>query len=271
MKSNLSVAVCQMTSIDDVDANIHQMQSLLDSITTPVEIAFFPENCLYFRLKEGSSIPGMSLDSPVFKRLIEMAKAKNTILHLGSLPLKDGDKLANATVLVSPDGTVECVYQKMHLFDIALEGQKPHRESDVFHHGPAPAVSEFHSWKIGHTICYDIRFAELFSHYAKQKVDLIAIPSAFLVETGKAHWDVLLRARAIESQCYIVAAAQAGTHQNSSGHKRSTFGHSAIISPWGEILEQASSDRPQVLVHVLEKSRIEAVRRQIPMHSHRRL
>jgi predicted amidohydrolase len=271
MKPNLSIAVCQMTSVDDVEANFRQMQSLLDSVSTSLDIAFFPENCLYMRLKEGASIPGLTLQDPIFSQLTALAKSRQTTLHLGSLPLREGEKLTNATVTVSADGKVECTYRKMHLFDISLEGQKPVKESDAFHHGPSPSVLDLHSWKIGQTICYDLRFAELFSAYAKQKVDLIAVPSSFLVATGKAHWEVLLRARAIESQCYVVAAAQAGTHSNASGHQRATYGHSLIVSPWGEILAQGSADRPQALVSVLEKSQVEAVRRQIPMHSHRRL
>lgn len=271
MKSTLSVAVCQMTSVDDVQANLRQMENLLDSAQNPFEVAFFPENCLYFRLKEGQPIPGFELQDPVFESLKKLAQKKKAHLHLGSVPLKESGKMSNATIFISADGEMECTYRKMHLFDIALEGQKPMRESDVFRHGSEPSVLDLNSWKTGQSICYDLRFAELYSAYAKQKVDLIVIPSAFLVKTGQAHWEVLLRARAIESQCYVIAAAQAGTHANSEGHQRNTYGHSLVVSPWGEILAKASADKPEVLQVVLDKSQIEAVRRQIPMHSHRRL
>jgi predicted amidohydrolase len=271
MRQNLSIAVCQMTSVDDVEANIRQIEHLINSVSTPFDIAFFPENCLYMRLKEGEAIPGLDFQHPVFERLKTLAQKRRASLHLGSIPLREDGKLTNASVLITPDGNVQCTYRKMHLFDITLEGQKPIKESDVFNHGPTPAVLNMGPWKIGQTICYDLRFAELFSVYAKNAVDAILVPAAFLVETGKSHWEILLRARAIESQCYVIAAAQAGTHENSRGNQRKTFGQSLVINPWGEILAKGSSDSPQVLCVELEKSQIEAVRRQIPMQSHRRL
>lgn len=270
MNQTLSIAVFQMTSVDDVDANFRQIESLLHSVHQPFEIGFFPENSLYMRLKEGEKIPGLELSDSVFQKLSALAKKKSAIFHLGSVPLKDNGKLLNASVTIFPDGRVQNTYGKMHLFDITLEGQKPIKESDVFHHGSAPATLDVGSWKLGQTICYDIRFAELYSQYAKSGVDALLVPAAFLVKTGQAHWEVLLRARAIESQCYVIAAAQAGTHQNGSGSERKTYGHSLVISPWGEVLAKASADRPEVLLYELNRTEIEAVRRQIPMQSHRR-
>lgn len=271
MNSTLSIAVCQMTSVDDVQHNFQQMEKLLNSIQTQIDVAFFPENSLYMRLKEGEPIPGLSLQDPVFESIGELAKRKNAFLHLGSVPLNENGSLTNASLLVTPQGEVKCTYRKIHLFDITLKDQKAIRESDIFKQGTGPSLLDLKSWKVGQTICYDLRFAELFSFYAKQSVDLIVIPSAFLVKTGQAHWDILVRARAIESQCYVVAAAQAGVHFNSRGHKRSTFGHSLVVSPWGDILARGSEDQPEVLLVNLEKSQIESVRTQIPMQSHRRL
>lgn len=271
MKSNLKAIVCQMTSIDDIEANYQQIESLLRSVSQPADIAFFPENCLYMRLVEGQPIPGLSFQHPIFQKLQKLAADRKMILHLGSIPLREGGKLTNASVAVAADGKIEATYRKMHLFDIALEGQAPIRESDVFNHGPTPSVLSVKDWQLGQTICYDIRFSELFSVYAKKKVDVILVPAAFLVKTGQAHWEVLLRARAIESQCYVIAAAQAGTHANPQGSQRKTFGHSMVISPWGEILYQGSSDQPEAHFVELDFKQIETVRRQIPMHSHRRL
>ena len=271
MKKILSIAACQMTSVDDVETNVRQIETLLESVQTPIDIAFFPENCLYMRLVEGQAIPGLTLQDPAFEKLKKIAKRKQVHLHLGSIPLRENQKLTNATVVVSRDGEIECTYRKMHLFDITLEGQKPIRESDVFNHGPEPRLWEVDGWKIGQTICYDLRFAELFSYYAKKSCDVIVVPAAFLVKTGQAHWEVLLRARAIESQCYIIAAAQAGSHRNAQGSERKTYGHSLIISPWGEILAQGSADHPEVLLKQLDQAQVELVHRQIPMRSHRRL
>jgi deaminated glutathione amidase len=271
MKNNLSVIVCQMNSIDNVEANFQQISTLVQSAPQKAEIAFFPENCLYMRLKEGQKIPGLTFEHPVFQELKALSKSRHIVLHLGSIPLREEGKLTNATVTVRPDGSVDCTYRKMHLFDITLEGQAPIRESDVFNHGPTPAVLEVNNWQMGQTICYDIRFAELFSVYAKKKVDVILVPAAFLVKTGVAHWEVLLRARAIESQCYVIAAAQAGSHKNKDGDERKTYGHSMVISPWGDVLFKGSSDKPEAYFIELESAQVETVRRQIPMNSHRRL
>lgn len=271
MQRNLRIAVCQMTSIDDVEENYLQIEKLLKSISVPFDLAVFPENCLYMRLTEGEKISGLALEDPVFDRLKKLASDKRASLHLGSVPLRENGKLTNASVLVTPDGGVQCTYRKMHLFDITLEGQKPIRESDIFNHGTSPAILNMGPWKIGQAICYDLRFAELFSAYAKGEVDAILIPSAFLVRTGQAHWDVLLRARAIESQCYVLAAAQAGVHINSKGDKRMTYGHSLVVNPWGEVTAKGSSEGPEAIVVELEKGQIESVRRQIPMRGHRRL
>lgn len=271
MRQNLNIAVCQMTSIDDVDANYSQMESLLRSLSQAVDLVVFPENCLYMRINEGEQIPGLDLENPVLTKLGTLARQMKASFHLGSVPLRENAKLANASVLITPDGGVQCTYRKIHLFDIQLEGQKAIRESDVFTHGPSPAVLNMGPWKIGQTICYDLRFAELFSIYAKNSVDAILVPSAFVVKTGQAHWEVLLRARAIESQCFVIAAAQAGTHVSAKGSQRMTYGHSLVVNPWGEVVAQAFSEGPEIFTVTLDKEKIESVRRQIPMRDHRRL
>jgi predicted amidohydrolase len=274
MSENIQIAVCQMTSIDNVDANFLQIQNLLQQVKENPKIVFFPENCLYMRIKEGSPIPGLELSNIVFEKLKNLALQKKVTLHLGSVPLKENGKLVNASIVITSKGEISSTYKKIHLFDIELKDQKPIRESDVFLPGDSPSLLSIDGWKVGQAICYDLRFAELFSRYAKLKVDVVLVPSAFLVPTGQAHWEVLLRARAIESQCFVIAAAQAGTHFSSESHSqnsRKTYGHSLIVSPWGEILAQGSADQPQVIEFCLEKSLIETVRRQIPMNSHRRL
>ena len=138
----------------------------------------------------------------------------------------------------------------------------------MIQNGSKTKIIELDGWKIGLSICYDLRFAELFLAYRQAGVDLILIPSAFTVPTGRAHWEILLRARAIESQCYVAAAAQAGDHEGA----RSTYGHSMIIGPWGQILSQRTTeDQPRILGVRLDRSEIEKVRQQIPMASHVRL
>lgn len=272
MDSQLRVIVLQLQSVDHVQTNVEQVLSLLESVSREDKPAFvcLPENALYMRLKEGERIAGLDLHDECFRDLAKVADAKNLIIHVGSVPLVWQGKLANSSVVIRPGGSIQASYQKIHLFDIALEGQKPMRESDVFAHGSEPAVVGVNDWNVGQTICYDLRFSELFSRYAQDGVDLIVVPAAFLQKTGEAHWHVLLRARAIESQCYIVAAAQAGTHVSPAG-TRQTYGHSLVIDPWGQIVAEASGDKPECMILTLDKSGIAKVRQQIPMRNHRRL
>ncbi|MEK2644516.1 carbon-nitrogen hydrolase family protein [Bdellovibrio sp. BCCA] len=274
MSSELVVAAVQMTSVDDVEANLKQIETQLAEIFKNSQPRFvsFPENCLYLRVAEGEKIEGLTLSHSAFSKLSELAKKYNTHLHLGSVPLYVEGHLYNSSVLVTPSGDAQPTYQKLHLFDIQLEGQKPIRESDVFRHGQKPNIIEVDGWRIGEAICYDVRFAELFSQYARQEVDLILLPAAFLVKTGEAHWEILLRARAIESQSYVMAAAQGGTHRSTkTGATRETYGHSLIIDPWGTVVGQVAERAQGATVAKLSRERIDKVRQQIPMKFHRRL
>lgn len=273
MSSELVVAAVQMTSIDDVDSNLMQMSSLVEEAFKKDQprLVCFPENCLYLRTVEGQKIAGFEASHDAFKELAELAKQYKTYLHLGSVPLFVEGHLYNSSVLITPEGSVQPTYQKMHLFDIQLEGQKPLRESDVFRHGQKPNIIDVDGWRIGEAICYDVRFAELFSQYARKEVDLILLPAAFLVKTGEAHWEILLRARAIESQAYLIASAQGGTHQGVQGGSRETYGHSLIIDPWGTVVGQVEQRSPGVALVRLRRDKIASVRQQIPMKFHRRL
>lgn len=271
--AELVVATVQMTSIDDVGTNLKQIESLLESIfkNHQPRLVAFPENCLYLRLTEGEKIPGFELSHSVFIRLSELAQKYNTHLHLGSVPLLIEGHLYNSSLLINPQGRVQSTYQKMHLFDIQLEGEKAMRESDAFRHGQKPSILEVDGWRIGETICYDLRFAELFSQYARKEVDLILVPAAFLVKTGEAHWNILLRARAIESQAYVVASAQGGTHLGVGGGRRETYGHTLAVDPWGSVLGEILQPGPGFMTFTLTRDKIENVRAQIPMKFHRRL
>jgi predicted amidohydrolase len=272
----LDVAVLQLTSVDDVSKNVSEILRLLATLEeSPPHLVCLPENSLYFRLREGDRIPSIELDDVRVAPLRKWAQANSCVIHLGSIPRADagGTKLFNSSVLIGVDGVARDVYQKIHLFDVDVVGHKRVRESDVFVPGAGPATIEVHGWKIGLTICYDLRFAELFLEYARAGVDLILIPSAFLVPTGQAHWEILTRARAIESQAYVVAAAQGGLHKDDAGHSRATYGHSIVVDPWGEVIETLPDDfgDRRVLRARLTKERIAKVRSQIPMSSHRRL
>lgn len=274
MSQELKVAICQMTSVDDIQANLKQMEALLAEVPEDagVRLFCFPENCLYLRVREGEAVPAFTLQDRVFSDLSTLARRRKAYFHIGSVPLQMGDFLYNSSVVISDEGVIETSYQKIHLFDIQLAGQKPIRESDVFRHGEGPGVFRIDGWKIAQSICYDLRFAELYSQYARDHVDIILVPAAFLTKTGEAHWEVLLRARAIESQCYVVASAQAGQHVSMHGAgQRQTYGHSMVVEPWGSVVLQLDGERQQTSVCTLSKEKIAAVRTQIPMAQHRRI
>ncbi len=274
-KFELRVAACQMTSNDDVKSNASQIFEFLKNFEAQddnVDLVSFPENSLFFRINTGGEFNGIAKDDPFFKELAAWARQYKTNIHLGSVALKNPNtKLLNGTVWVNSEGEICFPYSKIHLFDVDVPGEAGVRESDVFTAGTETAVVQIDQWNIGLSICYDLRFSELYLRYAKAEVDLILVPSAFLVTTGRAHWHNLLKARAIEAQAYVVAAAQGGRHLSSSGEKRYTYGHSMIIEPWGEIVKEVLDDGQKYIVHTLKKSVIEKVRAQIPMRNHRRL
>lgn len=279
--AELKVTAVQMTSLDQAQANLEKSCFFIEKACTEFapNLICFPENALYLRLKEGEKVPQWSPEDPFFSPLLKLARERKVHLHFGSIPAQsntgssgsiEGKKGSNASLYISSEGKAQLSYHKIHLFDIQLEGKPALRESDVFDHGQAPAILEIEDWKIGQSICYDIRFSELYLYYAQQGVDLILIPAAFLVPTGQAHWHVLNRARAIEGQAYVVSAAQAGVHQ-SPGGRRETFGHSLVIDPWGRVLAEGTAQGEELFHVTLQRSEIEKVRRQIPMAQHRRL
>lgn len=271
--AKLQVHVAQMNSVDDLALNVAQVKSLLAQVPASAQeqLVCFPENSLYLKLKDKSAIPPLTLDESFWTEFAEIARAKNAVLHFGSVPLKGREKLLNSSVTLRPGGRPQASYTKVHLFDIDVEGHKPIRESENFEHGDGTSTFNVNGWLIGQSICYDLRFAELYSRYAKIEVDVILVPAAFLVPTGRAHWETLLRARAIESQAFVIAAAQAGKHVGVGGDERMTFGHSLVVEPWGAVVVDGGAEGVKLLSATLERAQIEKVRRQIPMNAHRRL
>lgn len=269
-KLKLKIGLLQMQSIDHLDANLDFIMTNLElAAQQGVEVVFTPENALYMRMKEGEAIEGISIENSEIQKLQKVCSQLGISIHLGSLPLRCKDKLTNSSIFINQNGCVFTTYQKVHLFDIQLQGQRPIKESDVFEAGDSPKVLTFSGWSLGQTICYDIRFSNLFLKYALFPVDCILVPSAFLVRTGEAHWHSLLRARAIESQCYVIAPAQAGNHIGLRGN-RETYGHSIVVSPWGEVLIDAKKQLG-LFVCELDRNLIDQVRMQIPMQRHRKL
>ncbi len=182
------------------------------------------------------------------------------LLGSGSVPAPSG-KVFNRSFLFDPNGRIAARYDKINLFDVTLGGGENYRESDTFEGGhDAVLVSGPMDVKLGLTICYDVRFAPLYSALARGGAEVIAVPAAFTVPTGQAHWETLLRARAIETHCYVIAPAQGGAHEDG----RSTWGHSVIIDPWGKVLAKLDHDEPGYIVADLDLDAVAAARAKIP-------
>jgi len=196
----------------------------------------------------------------------ELAKELKIHLHIGSLALRfSEEKAVNRSFLIAPDGMILACYDKIHMFDIDLPGGESYRESANYQPGETAVISDLPWGRIGLTICYDVRFPALYRALAEGGASFLTVPSAFTRKTGEAHWHVLLRARAIETGCFVFAAAQAGLHEN----KRETFGHSLVIDPWGTVLAEGGVD-PGVVVAEIDPGRVETARKAIPSQQHGR-
>jgi deaminated glutathione amidase len=197
---------------------------------------------------------------------VELAAKLKIWLHLGSLALKGEDgKLVNRTLLLNPKGEIVARYDKIHLFDVDLPNGDRYRESETYTAGSQAVKVELPFCKLGLSICYDVRQPALYHALAKAGADVLAVPAAFTVPTGKAHWHVLLRARAIETGSYVIAAAQGGTHDSG----RETWGHSKVVDPWGKVIAEAGVD-PEYLLFEIDPAQSVAARARIPALLHAR-
>ena len=206
-------------------------------------------------------------DDRVLQAVRAAAKEAGIWVHLGSLALKgEGGKLTNRGFVIDDQGEVRARYDKIHLFDVDLPTGESWRESAMYQAGKeAVMVAGTPVGNLGLTICYDLRFPELFQRLSDAGAEVIAVPAAFTVPTGRAHWQVLMRARAIEAELFIVAAAQAGQHEDG----RQTYGHSLVADPWGELLLEMGGE-PGLAFAEIDLARIADVRSRIPVHQHRR-
>ena len=195
-----------------------------------------------------------------------LARELGIWLHIGSIAIKlDPSRVANRSYLLDPEGSVTARYDKLHMFDVDLAGGESYRESQYFRPGAKAVLADLPFGRFGLSICYDLRFASLYRALAAAGAELIAIPAAFTKQTGEAHWHVLTRARAIETGAFVLAATQGGLHENG----RSTFGHSIVVSPWGEVLAEAGEE-PGVIFADIDLAASEEARARIPAIKHGR-
>ena len=205
-------------------------------------------------------------DDRSLKAYRELARELKIYLHIGSLAVRaNPERAANRSFLIAPDGNILASYDKIHMFDIELDGGESYRESANYQPGETAVISDLPWGRIGLTICYDVRFPALYRALAEAGASFITVPSAFTVRTGEAHWSTLLRARAIENGCFIFAAAQAGKHESG----RETYGHSLIVDPWGEILAEGGVE-PGVVLAKIDPAKVQSVRKSIPSLQHGR-
>ena len=272
---HLRVAAVQMCSTDDVSANLARARDLVrEAAAAGAALVGLPENFAYLGsdrdhklgLAEGLDGP---TDGPILAAMRRVATESGAWLLLGGFPERvpeDTARIGNTSVLLDPDGTIRARYRKMHLFDVELPGGQSFRESDTVAAGAVPVIAETPWCKLGLTICYDLRFPELYRQLAAGGARLIAVPAAFTRETGKDHWHVLLRARAIENQAYVFAPAQWGFH----GGKRASYGHALVVDPWGVVLADCG-ERDGYALAAIDFGYQDGVRGKLPCLQHRRL
>ena len=263
------IAAIQMNSGADVGANLERAAQLIErSRNEGAEFVVLPEN---FACIPASPVAYQTIAEPRSGGMIQeflsaQAKRNHVFLLGGTLPIQtSSDKIVSSSILYSPTGDEIACYQKIHLFDIDLGDKKvSHQESAIFAAGKTMCVVDTELGRIGIAVCYDVRFPELFRRMSLQRVDLLALPAAFTQYTGTAHWHILLRARAIENQMYVVAAAQVGTHADG----RKTYGHSMIINSWGSIVAELEQGEG-VVVDEFNASKQHELRTSFPCLQHR--
>jgi predicted amidohydrolase len=264
-------AVVQMTSTSDADANWASAADLVRKAAGyGAVLVATPENTNYLGPHDEKVRLAEELDGPTCSRFAELAADLGIHLLLGSFNERatDAARCHNTSVLFGPDGRRLAVYRKIHLFDVDVSPEVRFRESATVLAGDEVVTADTPLGRLGLSICYDLRFGELYRELTAAGAEILTVPSAFTATTGQDHWHVLLRARAIENQCWVLAPAQDGRHDD--GGLRHSYGHSMIVDPWGKIVAMASAG-PGVAVAEIDLQRVERTRRAIPVAGHRRL
>jgi predicted amidohydrolase len=272
-EGRLRVAAAQMTSTEDIDANLATAARLVHrAADAGATFVALPENFAFLGSDRDHRLaiaePVHEGAGPLLTAMQTLAREADVNLLLGGFPERSEHPghIYNTAVLLAPDGSVTATYRKIHLFDVDLPGGAQFRESESVAPGRDVVVARFPWGGLGLSVCYDLRFPELYRQLTKSGARVLAIPSAFTAETGKDHWHVLLRARAIENQAFVVAAAQWGVH----GGKRVSYGHALVADPWGVVLAECGNHEG-LAVADLDFAYQDNVRRNLPCLEHRRL
>ncbi len=268
----MQVSLLQCQSGLDFDANLNDIHRQFEQleVTTSPHLVVLPECCLLFGGHESlqKSYAAIDEQSVLKQALAKMAQRYGVYLVAGTIPvLADDGRIYSRCYLFDDEGHTLGYYDKLHLFDVEIQdGTKHYRESTTFCPGDRITVIKTPFGNVGIAICYDLRFADLFRAMRLQGADIIALPAAFTRVTGAAHWQILLRARAIETQCFVLAAAQWGIHNQG---RRETWGHSCVIGPWGEMIAERPERCGWLTTHI-DLNEISAIRKGIPVVEHNR-
>lgn len=261
-------ACVQVNASDDMAANIAAASGYArEAAVLGAELVLFPENVAMMTFGDDliRANACAEADHPAIAAFQELARTLDIWLHGGTLAIKVGDKIANRAYVFSPDGSVAATYDKIHMFDVDLGAGESYQESATFTPGDQRVVTDTPWGGLGLSTCYDVRFPYLYRALAHDGANFLAVPAAFTVPTGQAHWDVLLRARAIENGCFVFAPAQTGHHAGG----RQTYGHSLIIDPWGQVLADAGTE-PGIIIADIDPAKVAATRDRVPSLDHTR-
>lgn len=269
--SKLDIALVQMRSGVDPAANIEAASGLVrEAAAQGARFIATPETTHLVQKDADQAFAVMQTqdEEPAIPAFSALARELGIHLLVGSLAIRIGErKAANRSFLFSPDGTLVTTYDKAHMFDVGLGQGETYRESDNYQAGSRLTLADVAGARVGLSICYDVRFAYLYRRLAKAGAQILTVPAAFTRPTGRAHWEVLLRARAIETGSYVIAPAQGGLHADG----RRTWGHSMIIGPWGEVVAELEHDEPGILTATLDMRKVDEARRRVPALEHDRV
>lgn len=271
----MKITLLQLCSGDDPEENLRTLEPMVRAAAAGgAQLIATPEvtNCVSLSRSHQRKVLRCGQADPVLTGLRSLARELSVWIAIGSLAVKTDDpngRFANRSILVDDRGEMRAQYDKIHMFDVSIDESETFRESDGYRPGNRAVLAEGPGVKIGLSICYDVRFPDLYRRLAQAGADMIMVPAAFSPVTGAAHWESLLRARAIETGCYVIAAAQTGEHPATDGRQRRTHGHSMVIGPWGEVVLDAGSEVGLYSAEI-ELDAVTSARAKIPSLSHDR-
>lgn len=259
----------QLCAHTDMSRNAEEAcRSVREACRLGAELVVTPEMTNVIEAKREALLAKVTEEAadPVVAALRELACERAIHIVIGSVALRSGGRLVNRCLLIAPDGAIAARYDKIHMFDVDLDGGESYRESRTYRSGERAVVADLPWGRLGLTVCYDVRFPALYRCLARAGAEFITVPSAFTCQTGTAHWHVVLRARAIETGSFVLAPAQGGRHESG----RQTYGHSLAVAPWGDVVAEVAGDAPGVAVCDIDPAAVATARRRIPALVHDR-